>query len=68
LPETNPAFPLKANEPLSLILSLYLTLYGSDGLRKFITYSSKMSSIWVAPEVKEFKDFLSAQPKPKKRK
>lgn len=68
LPETHPAFPLKANEPLTLILSLYLTLYGLDGLRNFSTYSAKMNSIWTAPEVKEFRDFLSAQPKPKKRK
>lgn len=55
LPVTQPAFPLYARDPLTMMLSLYLTLYGADRLRRFFNiYGSQLKEIRTISSVKDF--------------
>lgn len=65
LPVTQPAFPLNATEPLTLMLSLYLTLYGLDRFKGiFKIYGPQLREIKKIPSVKNFLSLLDTTPTP----
>ena len=59
LPLTQPAFPLYAIDPLTMMISLYLTLYGLDRFRKFtLDYGRQLKQILDVASVKTFKKII----------
>ena len=62
LPVTQPAFPLYATDPLTMMISLYVTLYGLDRFGKIlIDYGPKLSEIKKVPSVMDFLSIISTK-------